>query len=51
VPESQTSPGAHPGFWSRCRKLLFAPSLRYSLFTLLAAGFALGSLVIVRSPW
>jgi cytochrome c-type protein NapC len=42
VPESQTSPGERPGFWSRCRKLLFAPSLRYSVFTLLAAGFALG---------
>ena len=47
MPESQTNPGAHLGFWSRCRKLLFAPSLRYSLFTLLAAGFALGSVVTI----
>lgn len=47
MPESQTNPGARPGFWSRCRKLLFAPSLRYSLFALLAAGFVLGSLVTI----
>ena len=47
MPESQTSPGARPGFWSRCGKLLFAPSLRYSLFTLLVAGFALGSVVTI----
>jgi cytochrome c-type protein NapC len=45
VPESQTDPGTRSGFWSRSRKLLFAPSLRYSLLTLLAAGFALGSVV------
>jgi cytochrome c-type protein NapC len=47
VPESQKNPDAHSGFWSRCRKLLFAPSLRYSLFTLLAAGLVLGSVVTV----
>ena len=47
MPKSQTDPGTRSGFWSRCRRLLFAPSLRYSLFTLLVAGFALGSVVTI----
>jgi cytochrome c-type protein NapC len=47
VPGSQTNPDARSGFWSRCRRLLFTPSLRYSLFTLLAAGLLLGSVATV----
>lgn len=47
MPESQTDPGTRPGFWLRSRKLLFSPSLRYSLFTLLVAGFVLGSVVTI----
>ncbi|MGC2517908.1 MAG: NapC/NirT family cytochrome c [Burkholderiales bacterium] len=40
--ESQTGADARTGFWSRLRGLLFAPSARYSLLTLLAAGFVFG---------
>jgi len=40
--ESPTNPATRTGFWSRVRGLLFTPSARFSLITLLAAGFVIG---------
>lgn len=40
--DHQTTPGARTGFWSRLSSLLFSPSPRYSLLTLLLAGFVVG---------
>ena len=42
MPETQTTPDARKGLWSRLRGFLFVPSPRYSPFTLLGAGLVIG---------
>jgi cytochrome c-type protein NapC len=42
MPETPITSDARKGPWLRLRRFLFAPSTRYSLFTLLAAGLVVG---------